>query len=394
MAVEMLEAAPALLVLSGGRPLARAHPHRHPHATSRPSPPTRTWRGWVSSTSSRLGLRDPRRPRRPGARPGRPARSSRRSRCRTTFAQDGVGGHQGFEYSRSRQPDPRRARGVRRLARGGPPRARVRQRPGRRGQRAAAASPPGERVRARQRRLRRHVPADRQGVGPARACTWTAVDLTDLDALADGWPDDTAMVWLETPTNPLLTCVDIEAVAARRPRPRARWSSSTTRSPRRTCSSRSRSAPTSSCTRPPSTSAGTATWSAGSSPLDDDELAERLRFTQNAAGAVPGAVRLLPRAARREDAGRAHGPPLRERPGRRRPARRPPGRRAGAVPAAARPPRPRRRGQADARLRRDGQLHAARRRRGAPSGSPPAPSCSRSPSRSARSRASSSTPAR
>jgi len=44
--------------------------------------------------------------------------------------------------------------------------------------------------------------------------TWTAADLTDLDALAATWPDDTAMVWLETPTNPLLTCVDIEAVAA------------------------------------------------------------------------------------------------------------------------------------------------------------------------------------
>ena len=43
---------------------------------------------------------------------------------------------------------------------------------------------------------------------------------------------------------------------------------STTRSPRRTCSSRSRSAPTWSCTRPPSTSAATPTWSAGSSPLE------------------------------------------------------------------------------------------------------------------------------
>ena len=72
-----------------------------------------------------------------------------------------------------------------------------------------------------------------------------------------------------------------------RPRTRARWWSSTTRSPRRTCSSRSRSAPTSSCTRRPSTSAATATSSAGSSRVDDDELAERLRFTQNAAGAVP-----------------------------------------------------------------------------------------------------------
>ena len=29
-AVKMLEAAPALLVLSGGRPLAVDHPHRHP----------------------------------------------------------------------------------------------------------------------------------------------------------------------------------------------------------------------------------------------------------------------------------------------------------------------------------------------------------------------------
>ena len=43
---------------------------------------------------------------------------------------------------------------------------------------------------------------------------WTVVDLTDVDALDRDWPDDTAMVWLETPTNPLLTCIDIEAVAA------------------------------------------------------------------------------------------------------------------------------------------------------------------------------------
>ena len=42
---------------------------------------------------------------------------------------------------------------------------------------------------------------------------WTAVDLTDLDALRADWPDDTGMIWLETPTNPLLTCFDIEAIS-------------------------------------------------------------------------------------------------------------------------------------------------------------------------------------
>ena len=42
---------------------------------------------------------------------------------------------------------------------------------------------------------------------------------------------------------------------------------------------------------------------------------ERLGFLQNAVGAIAGPVRQLPRAARREDAGAAHGAPLRERAG-------------------------------------------------------------------------------
>lgn len=44
--------------------------------------------------------------------------------------------------------------------------------------------------------------------------TWSAVDLTDPSQLADNWPDNTKLVWVETPTNPLLTVVDIAAVAA------------------------------------------------------------------------------------------------------------------------------------------------------------------------------------
>ena len=43
--------------------------------------------------------------------------------------------------------------------------------------------------------------------------TWSAADLTDLDRLDAEWPDGTAVVWVETPTNPALNIVDIEAVS-------------------------------------------------------------------------------------------------------------------------------------------------------------------------------------
>jgi cystathionine gamma-synthase len=42
---------------------------------------------------------------------------------------------------------------------------------------------------------------------------WTAHDLTDPASLDDTWPDGTRIVWIETPTNPLLTVIDIAAVA-------------------------------------------------------------------------------------------------------------------------------------------------------------------------------------
>jgi cystathionine gamma-lyase len=40
------------------------------------------------------------------------------------------------------------------------------------------------------------------------------VDLSDLDAAAAALRDDTAMVWIESPTNPLLKLVDLQAIAA------------------------------------------------------------------------------------------------------------------------------------------------------------------------------------
>lgn len=42
----------------------------------------------------------------------------------------------------------------------------------------------------------------------------TAVDLTDQDAVAGACTDTTRMIWIETPTNPLLRLIDIAAVSA------------------------------------------------------------------------------------------------------------------------------------------------------------------------------------
>jgi cystathionine gamma-synthase len=45
---------------------------------------------------------------------------------------------------------------------------------------------------------------------------YTMVDQTDLDALAAAVGDDTRLIWVETPTNPLLNVVDVAGVVARR----------------------------------------------------------------------------------------------------------------------------------------------------------------------------------
>ena len=173
------------------------------------------------------------------------------------------------------------------------------------------------------------------------------------------WPDDTGMVWLETPTNPLLTCFDIEAVAEIAHAHGALVVVDNTFA-------------TPYLQQPITLGADIVVHSAtkylgghsdvvgGFLAVDDDELAGRLRFTQNAAGAVPspfdcylvlrGAKTLGVRMDRHCENARAIvdlliGP---RRGG------------AGALPAAPRPPRPRRRGQADARLRRHGELHRPR----------------------------------
>ena len=200
----------------------------------------------------------------------------------TTFAQDGVGRHKGFEYSRS----------------GNPTRAALE---------TCVASLEGARhglafasgLAAEDNVLRLLRPGDRVLLGNDAyggtfrliskvhtALTWTAVDLLDTDRLAVEWPTDTRLIWLETPTNPLLRCFDIEKICEIAHNRGAL-----------VCVDNTFATPF--LQQPLSLGADIVVHSAtkylgghsdvvgGFLALDDDELAVRLTFTQNAAGAVP-----------------------------------------------------------------------------------------------------------
>jgi cystathionine gamma-synthase len=202
----------------------------------------------------------------------------------TTFAQEGVGRHKGYEYSRS----------------GNPTRTALE---------TCVASLEGARhglafasgLAAEDNVLRLLSPGQRVVLGndayggtyrliakvhaPA-GLEWSPADLTDVAALAAGWRDDTALVWLETPTNPLLTCLDIEAIAG-------------VAHARGALVVVDNTFATPFLQNPIAHGADVVVHSAtkylgghsdvvgGFLATDDDELAERLRFTQNAAGAVP-----------------------------------------------------------------------------------------------------------
>lgn len=200
----------------------------------------------------------------------------------TTYAQDGVGGHKGFEYSRS----------------GNPTRAALE---------ACVASLEGARhglafasgLAAEDNVLRLLRSGDRVLLGNDAyggtfrliskvhtSLAWTAVDLIDTNGLVADWPDDTKLVWLETPTNPLLRCFDIEKIVDIA---HARGAL--------VCVDNTFATPF--LQQPLSFGADVVVHSAtkylgghsdvvgGFLALDDDELAARLTFTQNAAGAVP-----------------------------------------------------------------------------------------------------------
>jgi cystathionine gamma-synthase len=207
----------------------------------------------------------------------------------TTFAQSEVGVHQGYEYARS--GNPTRTAVETQIA------ALERARHGLAFASGLAAednvlrllTPPGN---TQGRRIL--LGNDAYGgtfrliskVWSPLGFPWSAVDLGDLDALRDNWPADTGMVWLETPTNPLLTCFDIEAVAEIAHAHGALVVVDNTFA-------------TPYLQQPISLGADIVVHSAtkylgghsdvvgGFLAVDDDEIAGRLRFTQNAAGAVP-----------------------------------------------------------------------------------------------------------
>jgi cystathionine gamma-synthase len=202
----------------------------------------------------------------------------------TTFAQEGVGNHKGFEYSRSGNPTRSALEAcVASL------------------EDAAYGFAFASGLAAEDNVLRVLKQGDRILLGndayggtfrliskvwEPLGFPWSAVDLTDVDALAANWPSDTRMVWLETPTNPLLTCVDIEAIALLAHSHGALVVVDNTFA-------------TPFLQQPLTLGADIVVHSStkylgghsdvvgGFLALDDDALADRIRFTQNAAGAIP-----------------------------------------------------------------------------------------------------------
>ncbi len=202
----------------------------------------------------------------------------------TTFAQEEVGIHKGYEYSRSGNPT-RTAMELQIAA--------LEQ--GRHGLAFASGLAAEDNIMRLLRQGQRVLLGNDAYGGTFRLISkvwaplgfpWTAVDLTDIDALVADWPDDTGMIWLESPTNPLLACFDIEAIAAiAHERGALVVVDNTFATPY--------------LQQPLTLGADVVVHSAtkylgghsdvvgGFIAANDDDIADRLRFTQNAAGAVP-----------------------------------------------------------------------------------------------------------
>ena len=205
----------------------------------------------------------------------------------TTFAQQGVGRHSGWEYSRS--ANPTRASLEMCLA----------SLEGARHGFAFASGLAAEDAVLRQlpRGAGIALGGDAYGgtfrlidkVYGASGHPWAAVDLSDPGGLAKNWPEGTKVVWAETPTNPAMAIVDIEAVA-QVAHEHGAWLvvDSTFATPY--------------LQQPLALGADVVVHSAtkylgghsdvvgGFVALDDDDLAVGLGFTQNAVGSVPSPI--------------------------------------------------------------------------------------------------------
>ena len=202
----------------------------------------------------------------------------------TTFAQTAVGEHQGYEYSRSGNPTRTSLESCLASLENADHAL------------AFASGLAAEDALLRQLPVGAHVVLGNDAYGgtfrlidkvyrPA-GWTWSAADLTDVDRLADRVPDHTALIWLETPSNPALNIVDIEAVSELAHRRGARVVVDNTFA-------------TPYLQQPLAQGADAVVHSStkylgghsdavgGLVATSDDELADGLRFVQNAAGAVP-----------------------------------------------------------------------------------------------------------
>ena len=131
----------------------------------------------------------------------------------STYVQEELGKHKGYEYARTQNPTRARARGEPGGDRGrqGGVRVRVRHVGDQRDHRAARH----RRSRHRHRQhVWRHVPAVRQGADARTGSTFSFVDTSEPDERSSARSrPKTKLVFLETPTNPVLRLSDIAAAA-------------------------------------------------------------------------------------------------------------------------------------------------------------------------------------
>lgn len=115
--------------------------------------------------------------------------------------------------------------------------------------------------------------------------TYTRVDMTDLDATEAAFTAKTKLCWIETPTNPLLKIIDIEAVSRLAKAKGAlvgvdnTFASPVLQNPLKLGAD----IVLHSCTK---YIGGHSDVIGGALIVRDDELAQRLKFTQNAVGAI------------------------------------------------------------------------------------------------------------